>query len=120
MRRRAIKITYVALPPEDEDGDEQCGLLKRHMYGTRPAADGWQEECSTTLVELGFRQGEACPNLFRHAEKGILCSVHGDDFTILGYESDLDWFRVQILTRFEVKFRGRIGNGERMIKPLGS
>jgi hypothetical protein len=54
------------------------------MYGTRMAADGWQEEYSTLLIELGFRQGTACPNLFHHESRGIKCSVHGDDFTSCG------------------------------------
>ena len=41
--------------------------------------------------------------------------VRGDDFTVLGHSSALDWFRKQISERFEVKFRGRIGpdGGER-------
>ena len=33
--------TYVALPQEDPDCEEMCGLLMKHMYGTRKAADGW-------------------------------------------------------------------------------
>jgi len=45
-------LTYVALPSEDKDHQTMCGLLARHMYGTRGAADGWQEEYSTTLVSL--------------------------------------------------------------------
>ena len=47
--------TYVQLPDEDGDAQEMCAKLLRHMYGTRAAADGWQEECSTSLVALGFR-----------------------------------------------------------------
>ena len=61
--------TYVQLPREDPDSDDMVGKLMRHMYGTRMAADGWQEEYSTFLVDLGFRQGDACPNLFHHAER---------------------------------------------------
>ena len=38
--------------------------------------------------------------------------VHGDDFTILGDELELDWFRRAISERYEVKFRGRIGPSE--------
>ena len=36
--------TYVELPPEDPDHVDMCARLRRHMYGTRMAADGWQEE----------------------------------------------------------------------------
>ena len=31
---------YVQLPPELRHGPQACGLLKRHMYGTRRAAEG--------------------------------------------------------------------------------
>ena len=60
------KPPFVDLPAEDRDHGSMCGQLFRHMYGTRGAADGWQEECSTMLVRLGFRQGNACPNLCFH------------------------------------------------------
>ena len=72
---------FVALPPEDSDSNSMCGELLRHMYGTRLAADGWQEEYSTMLIRLGFTQGIGHPNVFRHLDKNIVCSVHGDDFT---------------------------------------
>ena len=32
--------TFVQLPPEDPEHESMCGLLLRHMYGTRAAADG--------------------------------------------------------------------------------
>ena len=47
---------YVELPPEDLDhGGDLCGKLNVHMYGTRPAADGWHCEYASTLKEGGFR-----------------------------------------------------------------
>ena len=56
--------TYVQLPEEDRDHGEMCAKLIRHMYGTRAAADGWQEEYSTFLVEtLKFRRGTSSPLL---------------------------------------------------------
>ena len=85
--------TYVALPPEDKDHESMCAKLLRHMYGTRAAADGWQGECSSFLVEsLGFKQGTASPCVFRHPTRQLVTSVHGDDFTIAGAKSDLDWY----------------------------
>ena len=36
--------TYVAFPSEHEDHGQYCGLLRKHMYGTKAAADGWQQE----------------------------------------------------------------------------
>ena len=95
--------TYVALPPEDEDHDEKCGLLLRHMYGTRAAADGWQECYSSFLVEmLGFVQGLASPCLFKHGERQIALSVHGDDFTAAGPAHQLDWFGSAMKEHYEL------------------
>ncbi len=63
---------FVDLPKEDPDSETMCGELLRHMYGTRMAADGWQEEYSTLLISLGFRQGTSCPNAFHHRTKRIV------------------------------------------------
>ena len=69
--------TYVQLPPEDKDAEDMCAKLVRHMYGTRAAADGWQEEYSSLLVEsLKFSQGLSSPCLFRHKEREIILTVH--------------------------------------------
>ena len=38
------KPTFVDLPAEDADHGSMCGQLLRHMYGTRGAADGGQQE----------------------------------------------------------------------------
>ena len=37
------KPTFVALPTKDNDYQDTCGLLLKHMYGTHAAADGWQQ-----------------------------------------------------------------------------
>ena len=64
--------TYVQLPEEDEDHTTHCALLLRHMYGTRAAADGWQEECSSFLVEnMEFVQGLSSPCVFRHPSRRL-------------------------------------------------
>ena len=90
------KPTFVDLPAEDADHGSMCGQLLRHMYGTRGAADGWQEECSTMLVRLGFRQGNACPKLFFHQARGVVFSVHGDDFTASGPKPQLGWLEASV------------------------
>jgi len=57
--------TYVELPPEDEECGVKVGLLKKHMYGTRRAADGWHSEYAGRLVEeLGFSCGDASACVF--------------------------------------------------------
>jgi hypothetical protein len=102
---------YVSLPPEDEDSDNMCARLLRHMYGTRRAADGWQEEYSSLMVKLGFRQGDSCPNVFHHHEKCIVCSVHGDDFTPSGPKTSLDWLETSIALEYEISIGPRLGPG---------
>jgi len=79
-------LTYVALPGEDPDSQDMCGLLARHMYGTRGAADGWQEEYSTSLVEMGFVQGMSSACVCVPQGWGRFCTVHGDDFTTVKEE----------------------------------
>ena len=43
---------YVELPPEIDAPPGMCALLKRCMYRTRRAADGWQSEYSGPLIEF--------------------------------------------------------------------
>ena len=83
---------YVDLPPEMKAAPGMCGLLRRHMYGTRRAAEGWQDEYSSALIRFGFDQGAASPCVLTHKERGIVVSVHGDDFTAAGAKCELDWF----------------------------
>ncbi len=82
------------------------------MYGTRGAADGWQEECSSALVsDMGFEQGQSSPCVFIHHEKDIAVSVHGDDFTPTGPKSSLGWYEEQLQLHYEVTIQPRIGPG---------
>ncbi len=102
---------FVELPQEEDDHTTMCAELLRHMYGTRAAADGWQEECSTLLVRLGFVQGTASPNVFQHVARKISCSVHGGDFTSCGPATALDWFEAEVAKEYEVSVGPRLGPG---------
>ncbi len=103
--------TFVQLPAEDPDSETMVALLLRHMYGTRMAADGWQEEYSSFLVGLGFRQGDACPNVFYHREKQVATSVHGDDFVSSGPATALDWLEGAVAEKYEITVEPRMGPG---------
>ena len=68
--------TYVMLPSEHSGYSEGLrGWLRKHMYGTRAAADGWQQEYSSFWKDIASR----C--IFVHKDKKLATSVHGDDFT---------------------------------------
>ena len=108
--------TFVNLPPEDPKCSDHCAQLLRHMYGTRMAADGWQEEYSTLLIRLGFTQGISCPNVFYHGARRITCSVHGDDFTSSGPKDALDWLEQSIGEEYEITIGPRLGPGPRDAK----
>ena len=86
-------LTFVELPLEHpQAGRGLCGRLLRHMYGARHAAQGWQDEYSSTLIQMGFTQGLTCPCIFYHAERQLYSTIHGDYFTTAGAKKHLDWF----------------------------
>ena len=47
----------------------------------------------------------------RHAERNVVTSVYGDDFTTTGTKEDLDWFRETLEQRYELKESCRLGPG---------
>ena len=51
--------------------------------------------------------------MLKHKTRKLWLTVHGDDFTLLGSDHDLDWFETKIKEEFEVKIRGRLGPGVR-------
>ena len=60
---------------------------------------------------MGFAQGAASPCVFSHAVRGVIVSVHGDDFTAAGLKCELDWFEQQMRARYELTVGGRLGPG---------
>ena len=104
--------TYVELPREDKDHGDKVGLLLKHMYGTRRAADGWHCEYAGRLVdELGFTAGDASACVFFHQARNLRCSVHGDDITTVGSKTDLDWFKGELEKLYELTEAHRLGPG---------
>jgi len=104
--------TFVELPPEHPQHGTAVAQLNMHMYGTLRAADGWQEEYSCTLVEkLGFIQGMTSPCIFSLPSRGLVCAVHGDDFTTRGPKEELDWMTAELRKYYELTDNGRIGPG---------
>ena len=60
---------------------------------------------------MGFISGVASPCCFVHKTNGLSVVVHGDDFTILGTDPQLDWFQNELAKNFEIKIRARLGEG---------
>ena len=108
---KARRRVFVRLPEEDKE-EGKVGLLAKAMYGTRDAAQNWEYEYIDFMEQIGFGRSRATPCMFLHKDREVRVVVHGDDFTILGREVQLDWFREEIAKRFEVKFRARLGPGK--------
>ena len=98
---------FVELPHQDcQPGDEHvCGLLRYSLYGTRDAAQNWEEELASTLSGLGLTRGSACPCVWRGRIKGedIVATVHGDDITIGGQRSAVESLIKMISKKYEIK-----------------
>ena len=56
--------------------------------------------------------------MFLHPARQIRRVVHGDYFTALGTDKDLDWYRDLMKKRFEIKVRGHIGPEHSDQKPI--
>ena len=60
---------------------------------------------------MGFVSGAASPCCFHHPDRDISVVVHGDDFTAMGLDADLDYYETELAKNFELKIRGRLGEG---------
>ncbi len=79
-------------------------MRMKHTYGTRNAGDGWHEEISSKLAEkLGFSKGDASACIFRHPERAIECSTHGDDLSAAGPKDALDWYKEELQKTYELE-----------------
>ena len=67
---------------------------------------------------MGFMQGMASSCVFYHAKRKLRTVIHGDDFTTLGYDADLDWYREQVKKRLEIKEKGRMGPAKGDVKTM--
>ena len=86
---KARREIYVQLPPEDSEPG-MCGKLNKALQGTRDAAQCWEYEYSQFMKDIGFVRGICSPCMFHHSDRNIRSVIHGDDFTMLGYDKDLD------------------------------
>ena len=89
-------------PKEDreEGDDDKVGQLNLSLYGTRDAAQNWARTVSNVMTSLGFKIGEHSPCNFRHEERNIALTIHGDDFTSTGREAELRWLDCELKKKF--------------------
>lgn len=106
---QAVRRVFVNLP-EEEYQPGMCGLLCKSMYGTQDAPACWEREYSDMFVNsAAFKQGVACPALFRHEGLDAYSLVHGDDFVTLGDDDAQKHLAGHLDKRYEWKNRGILG-----------
>ena len=80
-------------------------LLQYSLYGTRDAAQHWEEDLASTLRDLKFTRGIACPCVWQGCIKGkhIVATLHGVDITIGGERSVVEFLIKMRSRKFEIK-----------------
>ena len=103
----ARRKVFVERPPEDfQLGDEHmCGLLRYSQYGTRDAAQNWEEKLTSTLSSLKLTRGSACPCVWRGHIKGegVVATLHGDDITIGVQRTAVEFLIKMVSRKYEIK-----------------
>ena len=108
---RPTRNLYMHFPKELGLPSNLVARLVRCAYGCRDAGHIWEMCYRGALEAIGFTTGAASPCCFYHKTRDISVVVHGDDFTALGTDADLDFYETKLAEHFELKIRGRIGEG---------
>ena len=90
-----VEPIFVKLPEEDYEPG-MAGRLNKAMYGTRAAAMSWEGAYRQHLEQIGSTCGASSPCTFYHASRDLRLVVHGDDYTVLGHDSQLACFTEQM------------------------
>ena len=75
------------------------------VYGTRDAGKIREDTYTQVLESMGFVTGSSHPGVFNRVAKDISIVVHGDDFTALGTDDMLDWYKTKLKESFEIQVR---------------
>ena len=60
---------------------------------------------------MGFKSGFASPRIVHHTDRNLTIVVHGDDFTCLVNDTNIDVYETELAKHFQLKLRGRLGVG---------
>ena len=81
------------------------------VYGACDSGAIWEDCYRDCLEDMGFTSGISSPCRFFHKEHELAFGVHGNDFTCLGSDANLDWYEALMAKSFELKIKGRLGVG---------
>ena len=103
---------YMKQPEGFIDPSAPNKVLKLHksIYGLKQAPRAWNKLISTTLTELGFRQGKAEPCLFTLKSKSIVhLALFVDDIIIAHNDNKIvDQIKSQLSASFKMKDMGEL------------
>ena len=95
------------LPEEDKSErdvlEDNVGMLRLCLYGTREAVAAWQQTVIEHLASSGFDRSVLNPCVHSHKWRDIKVIFHGDDYVSSGSRGDLEWFERELAKRFEIK-----------------
>ena len=102
---------YMSIPREMGLAPNLVAKQIRCVYGTKDAGQIWESCYSEALMDMGFIQGAGSPCCFHHPSRNLHCVVHGDDFSYMGLDEDIDFYEAELAKKFEIKIEGRLGEG---------
>ena len=79
------------------------GNCKLSLHGTRDAAQNWAAEFTSLLVEFVFKLCKASTCNFLHDKRGLVLTVHGDDFILIVEKTHLQWLGHTVKKTYDLK-----------------
>ena len=92
----------MSLPPELGLPEHVVATQARCVSGTRDAGMIWEQCYRDALERVGFMSGVLNPCLFKNADRDLSVVVHGDEFTAMGTDTDLDRYTSELARIFEI------------------
>ncbi len=89
------------------------------MYGTQDACNIWQDDYTELLCSGGYRCRASNAAVFYSEEDDVRCSVHGDDFVVLGSQEAVDQFEKVLASKYKYKKLANLGFDESDSKEKG-
>ena len=101
---------YIRLPEEDAQAGF-VGRLLRTLYGTRDAANAWDEFFNEAVVRREYEVGLSSPCLYYCAAEDSAGWRHGDDLVFEGPDEWLDRLEEGLRSEMILKRRAKLGWG---------
>ena len=99
----------VVIPPPGVRRPGYVWQLRKAMYGTRKAAQAWQEYVAWVFKKNGWIRIAVAAGVYYHPGLNMISATHGDDTLTEGEMEALDILDQQLMADMDVKPLGRVG-----------